>query len=299
LALDLDQLSAFVGVVRSGSFTAAAELRGEDKAHVSRLVSRLELSLGAQLLTRTTRSLTLTEIGRNIFERAVGILGAAEEVEAVAADAKGEPSGTLKLTCGEEFGLFVVSRWVIAYQQHFPAVRVEADLTNRVIDLVHEGFDCAIRVGQLPDSSLSAKKLGEITYALYASPDYLAARGLPTHPDELNRHDWLRLSINATQPLKLVNRRETMEIATSPRLLVNNNAFLREAAAAGLGIALLPQFQAAALVAQGHLQTIMPGWSRPPVPVHAVFPSTRFLAPKVRAFVDLARDRFAVALLEK
>jgi LysR family transcriptional regulator, regulator for bpeEF and oprC len=228
----------------------------------------------------------------------VGILGAAEEAEAVAANAVGLPSGTLKITCGEEFGLFVVSRWIIAFQKHFPAVKVEAELTNRVIDLVHEGFDCAVRVGQLPDSTLSARKLGEVTYALYASPAHLAERGKPEGPDDLLRHDWLRLSIGATQPLKLINRRDAFDIAVPPRLLVNNHAFLRAAAQEGLGIALLPEFQAAPLAAQGALVRLLPGWSRPPVPVHAVFPSTRFLTPKVRAFVDLAKAEFANTLTD-
>lgn len=293
--LDVNQLNAFVAVVRAKSFTGAADALGTDKAQVSRLIGRLETALGAQLLTRSTRALAVTEIGREIFERAVGILGAVEETEAVAAKAQSAPSGVLKLTCGEEFGLLVVSQWIISYQKRFSAVRVEANLTNRVIDLVHEGIDIAIRVGSLPDSGLSARKLGEISYALYASPAYLKRRGNPKSTRDLVKHDYL-LFTGGAGLARLSNGVETFEPTWAPRLAADNNALLRKAAVEGLGITLAPRFQAAPLVAAGRLTEVLPGWTRPNVPVHAVFPSSRFLTPKVRAFVDLARADFEASL---
>jgi DNA-binding transcriptional LysR family regulator len=297
--LDLAQLNAFVAVVRSGSFTTAAELLATDKAHVSRLVSRLETALGAQLLTRSTRALAVTEFGREVYEWSAAILDEIEQTEAIVAQARGEPTGTLKLTCGEEFGLLAVSRWIIAYQHRYPAMRVEADLTNRVADLIHDGFDVAIRVGVLPDSSLAARKLGEIDYALYGSPSYLEAKGEPQEPGELASHDVLKLtsaSAQSVQPLRLIQGKEAVSVAVAPRLAVNSNALLRQACVAGIGIALLPTFQAATHVEGGALVEVLPGWSRAPVPVHAVFPSSRFLAPKVRCFVDVARQEFASSL---
>lgn len=293
--LDFNQLNAFVAVVRAKSFTSAADALGTDKAQVSRLVGRLETVLGAQLLTRSTRALAVTEIGREIFERAVGILGALEETEAVAAKAQSAPRGVLKITCGEEFGLFVVSQWIIAYQKKFTSVRVEANLTNRVVDLVHEGIDVAIRVGSLPDSELSARKLGEISYALYASPAYLKRRGTPKSTADLKKHDYL-LFTGGAGLAQLSKGAETLKPDWAPRLAADNNALLRKAAVQGLGITLVPRFQAAPLVTEGRLVEVLPGWTRPNVPVHAVFPSSRFLTPKVRAFVDLARTNFDSAL---
>ncbi len=294
--LDLGELQAFVAVVKAGSFTAAADARNQDKAHVSRLVSRLETSLGVQLLLRTTRALTLTEVGRDIYERAAGLLDQADAMEAAAANSRREPAGTLRLTCGEEFGLLVVSRWIIAYQHAYPQVQVEAELTNRVVDIVHEGFDVAVRVGDLSDSTLSARKLGEIDYALYASPAYLDGKSPPLTPEDVLALAWLRLSVGHAAPLKLMKGREVLDMAMPSRLLVNNNDVLRQAAVAGLGVALLPKFQAARHMETHELVELLPGWTRPPVPVHAVFSSTKFMAPKVRAFVDLAREEFKSAI---
>jgi LysR family transcriptional regulator, regulator for bpeEF and oprC len=294
--MDFVELRAFVTVVRSKSFTAAAEILETDKAHVSRLVSRLEESLGAQLLTRTTRSLTVTEIGKDVLERAIGVLAAVEETKASAARAQTAPSGVLKLTCGEEFGVLVVSQWITSYQTKFPTVRVEADLTNRVIDLVHEGFDLAVRVGALPDSGLSARKLGEVDYALFACPAYLHKRGIPRDPIQLTEHDLLLSAAMAHGPLRLLRDKEEQLITVEPKLTANNNVVLRQAAVAGHGIAVLPRFQAGPFVKAGALLELLIGWSRAPAPIHAVFPPSRYLAPKVRAFVDLARERFAGSL---
>lgn len=295
MTLDTAQLTAFVTVVRAGSFTAAADVLETDKAHLSRLVSRLEEYLGAQLLTRSTRALTLTEIGRDVYERSTGILAAMEDVVAVTAHAQSAPSGVLRLTCGEEFGALVVSQWIVAFQKTYPDVRVEVTMTNRVVDLFHEGFDLAIRVGALPDSALSARKLGEISYGVYASPAYLKRRRKPERIADLAGHDYLSFSGGAATPT-LHNGEEKFTPTWPPRLIADNNALLRTAAAGGLGVAVLPSFQGDALVRRGMLATILLGWGRPAAPVHAVFASSRFLAPKVRAFVDLAKEEFAASL---
>jgi DNA-binding transcriptional LysR family regulator len=141
------------------------------------VVSRLEKKLGARLLQRSTRSLAVTEVGRELYERAVGILSALDETEAMIQRTHAEPQGVLRLTCGVELGLLVVNPWIRAYLERYPQVRIDADFSDRIVDLIHEGFDLAVRVGELADSSLSARSLGAITYALYASPKYLR-----THP---------------------------------------------------------------------------------------------------------------------
>jgi LysR family transcriptional regulator for bpeEF and oprC len=247
--------------------------------------------MGVQLLKRSTRSLTVTEVGRELYERAVGILAALDDTEAAIQKTQREPQGVLRLTCGVEFGLLVVNGWIAAFLRRYPLVRVDADLTNRIADLIHEGFDLAIRIGELPDAAgLSARKLGEIGYALYASPAYLADQALPRHPSDLTRHALVMFAPGLPPSgWRLVKDGERVEVAGPARLLVNNNMAARDAAAAGVGIALLPRFQAAPLVRDRRLREVLSRWARPPVPVHAVFPSSRYLSPKVRAFVDLAR----------
>lgn len=169
-------MRVFAAVVTDSSFTAAAERLGTDKARVSRIVRRMEEKLGAQLLTRSTRRLSVTEVGRDYFERAMGILTAAEEAEAAVAQQSKEPKGLLRITAGAEFGTMVVDGWIAEFLRLAPKVTVETEYTNRMVDIIHEGIDVAIRVGALPDSGQSARKLGDVAYALYAAPGYLAGR---------------------------------------------------------------------------------------------------------------------------
>jgi len=287
--MELASLQTFVKVVQSGSFTRAAESLGTQKAVVSRVVTRLEHELGARLLERTTRSLSLTEVGREFFERAVGILGSVEDAQRAVQRTQGEPRGTLKLTCGVEFGMIAVSNWVSAYLQKFPQVRVDADFTGRIVDIVHEGFDLAIRVGALPDSTLAARRLGDLKYGLFAAPGYVQRRGLPAHPDELADHDVLVFTGGAHKAVWSLHRGEKMvRVELQPRLKANNVFAVRDAAIAGLGVAQLPWVVAAPALEDGTLRAVLPGWSPPEVPVHAVFASSRYLTPKVRAFIDLA-----------
>lgn len=291
--MELTELRSFVKVVQSGSFTRAAELLGTRKSQLSRTVAALERRLGVRLLERSTRSMHLTEIGREVFERAVGILGAVDDTERMAQQLQAEPRGTLKLTCGAEFGLLAVNGWIAAYLSRHAQVMVDADYTGRVVDLVHEGFDLAIRVGALADSRLAARRLGELDYALYASEAYLARRGVPHGPGDLVSHDLLRFTGGAARALwRLQRGDEVHRVEVGARLQVNNSLAVHDAALAGLGIALLPQRLARAAVAEGRLRPLLADWALPSVPVHAVFASSRFLAPKVRAFIDLASQAF-------
>lgn len=292
---DLAELNALVKVVQAGSFTRAAELMGTQKAQLSRVITNLERKLGVRLIERTTRSLSLTEVGREIFERAVGILGAVEDAERVAQRMLAEPRGVLKLTCGVEFGMIAVSRWIDGYLQRHPQVSVEADFTGRLIDIVHEGFDLAIRVGELADSSLAARKLGELSYGLFASPDYLARRGTPEHPDALQHHHLLMFSAGTHRSgWRLRRGGDERRIDAVARLRVNNSFAVRDAARRGLGIAQLPLVVARPSVADGELAPLLREWQPPRSPVHALFPSARYLTPKVRGFIDHAVSAFDV-----
>lgn len=291
--MELSELNALVKVVQAGSFTRAADNLGTQKAHLSRLLTRLEQRLGVRLIERSTRALSLTEVGREIFERTVSILGAVEDVERVAQRMLAEPRGVLKLSCGVEFGLIAVGRWVTGYLQRYPQVAVEADYTGRLVDIVHEGFDLAIRVGELGDSRLAARKLGELRYGLYASPDYLARRGEPQSADELASHELLYFNAGSHRHgWRLLNGLQELRVDVASRLRVNNSFAVRDAAINGLGIALLAHVVAADSVAAGSLLRLLPDWAPVAVPVHAVFPSARYLTPKVRAFVDHAVSAF-------
>lgn len=292
--IDLPALQAFVKVVQTGSFTAAADALHTHKARLSRVVGRLERELGARLLERTTRSLSLTEVGREFHARAQAILASVDDARQAVQQAMGQPQGTLRLTCGSEFGMLAVSGWINRYLQLHPGVKVEVEMSSRLVDLVHEGFDLAIRVGELADSSLAARRLGTLRYGLYASPAYLRRAGTPRAPAELARHAQLVFASSLRRTAWVLRQgADTHRVPLSPRLLASNSFAVRDAAVQGLGVALLPRRVAGPLVADGRLRALLKDWQPPEVPVHAVFASARYLAPKVRAFVDLAVELFA------
>lgn len=292
--MTLEQLRILVRVAQEGSFTRAADSLGTQKSHASRVISQLEEELGLKLFARSTRRLSITEAGQTVIERAIGILGAVDETLAIAQQARREPHGVLRLTCGVEFGIAVVNRWVQTYLERYPSVTVDADFTGRVLDIVHEGFDLAIRIGPLDDSRLASRPLGVLRYGLFASGAYLRQLGTPAAPESLAGHALLAFSAGQSRrvwTLRHEDGRElTLKVLGLARLRVNNALAVRDAAAHGMGIAMLPQLIAQPAVDDGHLVRVLPAWSGPEVPVHAVFPGNRYLTPKVRAFVDLAVD---------
>lgn len=306
--MTLEQLKILVRVVQAGSFTRAAEALDTPKSHVSRVIAQLEAELGVKLLERTTRTLSITETGREVYERAVGILGAVDDTVRVAQQAQGEPRGVLRLTCSADFGTLAVGRWIEEYLARHPGAAVEADYTSRVLDLVHEGIDLSIRVGALEESRLVARRLGEMEYGLFASADYLREHGVPAEPADLRRHALIMFSAGTQRrgwkllPEGVSGPGEVVRIEGPARLRVNDSFAVRDAVARGLGIAQLP------LLVVGHahggqgghgprsddgtegLVRVLPQWAREPVPVHAVYPSHRYLSPKVRAFIDLSAE---------
>ncbi|MDH0864388.1 LysR family transcriptional regulator [Mitsuaria sp. GD03876] len=291
-SIDLAEMRAFVAVVTDGSFTTAADRLGTDKARLSRIVSRMEEKLGARLLTRSTRRLSVTEVGRDYLERAVCILSAAEAAEAAVAQQSGEPKGLLKITAGSEYGPLVVDRWLAAFLKVSPKVTIEAEYTNRLVDIIHEGVDVAIRVGALPDSGLSARRLGEVAYGLYAAPGYLRDAPALSAVGDLANHDLIMKTRRGRPFWTLLNGSETAEISEPPRAAVSSTVAAKNLALEGIGIAQLPRFMAAAHVADGSLQRVLPGWAEEPAPVHALFASSRYMDPKVRGFVDLCIRAF-------
>jgi DNA-binding transcriptional LysR family regulator len=299
--MNLDHLQLFAKVVQSGSFTGAADALETQKSYVSRVIAQLEAELGVKLLERTTRSIALTEVGREVYERAVGILGAVDDTRRVAQHAQGEPRGQLRLTCGVEFGLLAVGGWIDEYLARYPEVSVEAEYTSRVLDLVHEGFDLAVRIGEVQESRLVARRLGQLEYGLFATPEYLRRNGLPAEPAELREHALIMFSPGGKRAgweLALGPAHETRDVQRingRARLRVNNSFAVRDAVLRGLGIGQLPLLVAAQPEIAARLLRVLPDWCGAPVPVHAVYPSNRYLSPKVRAFIDLALERLPQA----
>lgn len=294
--LNLDQLRAFVKVVQSASFTKAADRLGTQKSHLSRLVAELEKRLGAKLLERTTRAINLTEIGREVFARAQGILQSVEDTEELAQQLQAEPRGTLRLTCGVEFGMLAVSGWLNEYLALHPQVAADVDFTARMVDIVHEGFDIAIRLGPLEDSRLAARKLGDLGYGLFACPRYLERQGTPRKIEDLKAHALLMFSAGTHRSgWRLSDGTREVRVEGPARLRLNNSFAIRDAALKSLGVAQLPVLVATDAIRRKRLVPVLPAWKPTPVPVHAVFPSSRYLTPKVRAFIDLAVARFPAA----
>lgn len=301
--MTLDQLGILVKVVEAGSFTRAADVLGLQRPNVSRAIAQLEADLGVTLLERTTRTQSVTEAGRAVYERAVGVLAAVEDTRRVVQRAHDEPRGLLRLTCAVEFGMAAVGSWIEAFIERHPQVKVEAEYATREIDLVHEGFDLAIRPGPLRESRLVARRLGEFRYGLYASPGYLRRRGAPRRPADLASHDLVVFTGDGTRPVWTLHSsgrggaagepaREVVRAAGSARLRVNAGAAVRSGLLRGMGIGQLPTVMADDLVRAGDLSRVLPGWRPDPVPVYAVYPSNRYLTPKVRAFVELAVAAF-------
>jgi LysR family transcriptional regulator for bpeEF and oprC len=293
--MTLEQLRIFVKVIEAGSFTSAAERLDTPRSHVSRVIAQLEAELGAVLLERTTRARSITEAGREVYERAVGILGAVDETVRATQRAQEEPRGLLRLTCGVEFGMVTLGSWIEDYLARYPNVTVETEYTSRELDLVHEGFDLAIRSGPLPDSRLVARPLGSFEYGLFASPSYLRSRTLPVEPSDLESHSLVVFTggpVKAGWTLQHPQRPALVSVKAAARFRVNAGTGVRNALVKGLGIGQLPWVMADESVRQGALVPVLDPWHPPSVDVFAVYPSSRYVTRKVRAFVELALARF-------
>lgn len=296
--MTLRQLQVLVKVVEAGSFTRAAEVLRMQRSNVSRTLAELEAALGVVLLDRTTRRQSVTEAGREVYDRAVGILEAVAETHQVIQRVHGEPRGCLRLTCSVEYGMVVVGPLIEGYLARHPQTTVEVEYASRDIDIVHEGFDLGIRGGPLPDSSLVARKLGRFDYGLFASPAYVQARGAPDGPEALGDHDVIHSSSRDVRPIWSLyhpERAAPTKVEGRSRLRVNTGAAVRSGVLKGLGIAPLPIVMAREYVKQGQLQRLLTPWHLESVPVYAVYPRSRHLSPKVRAFVELALSAFSAA----
>jgi DNA-binding transcriptional LysR family regulator len=294
-------IQAFVRVVESGTFARAAERLGASTSTLSRQIAELERHLGARLLNRTTRRLSLTEGGQAFYERAVQVLADLEEAEAQASSVAASPRGTLRLTCSHAMGVQRIAPAMASFVARYPEVRFEVSVSDRIVDLVEEGFDLAIRIGRLGTDQLVARRLGTMRLLACASPAYLKARGTPRVPADLAAHAVMTYAYSPNPRVwRLVDRTGRQEEVRVGGPLHSNSGDLAVAAAiAGLGIVFEPDFIVAPALAAGLLVRVLPEYESAPGDIWAVYPSRRHLSVKVRLFVDHIAQQFAAEAPDK
>jgi len=290
-------IEAFVRVVEAGSFARAADRLGVSVSSVSRHVTELEAHLDARLLNRTTRTLSLTEIGRAFHERAVLLLADLEEAEASAGAGTVVPRGTLRLTCGVTFGTRHLAVAIAEFMARYPEMRFDVELSDRLVDLVDEGFDAAVRIGSIGGVNLVGRRVGSTALVCCAAPAYLARHGEPAAPDELAAHICLTYAY-APQAGQWPFRDASgavRNVRVNGPAHANNGSFLAALAREGVGIVYEPDFVVGPDVRSGRLVPILRALAPPPSGIHVVYPSRRHLSAKVRAFTDFLIQRFTGA----
>jgi DNA-binding transcriptional LysR family regulator len=294
--IDLNELVIFTKVVEAGTFSGAARALGLPKSTVSRKITQLETRLGSRLLNRTTRSVKLTEVGAAHYERCARIVAEAEEAERELSRMQERPRGVLRVSAPVDYGA-TLGPLVAAYLAEHAEVSVALDLSNRFVDLVEEGYDLAIRAGRLDDSSLVARQLGTGLLVACASPAYLARHGTPNRPEQLEAHACILYGSHThRQTLRFGTPARSVSISLVPRLAVNNMTAVRDAAMAGLGVAIAPWAACREALQGGALVRLLEDWPLDSGGIYAVYPSPRHLTPKVRSFIDflVAQQPFTI-----
>jgi len=291
--MDLSAIEIFVKVVDAGSFSAAARALGVSKSHTSKRVSQLEDRLGARLLQRTTRRLTLTEAGRLFYDRCARVLDELSEAEQVITELSTSPRGTLRMAVPMSFGVRFVAPLVADFTADFPEIDVDVQHSDARVDLLADEFDLAIRIGQLSDSSMVARKVSEVDVYICASPDYLAKHGTPETPRDLRDHQCLIYTESAMPGVWSLGNGETAQtVHVSGPIRSNSGDTIMQACVRGQGIAMVPDFLAAEFIRDGRLVTIMDNYRPSTMGTYVIFPHRRHLSPKVRSFVDYVAARW-------
>lgn len=283
-----DGMTIFCEVVEANGFAAAANRLGHSASHVSKEIARLEARLGARLLNRTTRRLSLTEIGRTYFEQSRQIIGDAKAVQKRILSIGEKPIGLLRISVPVSFSQTHINQWLPEFLQTYPDVRLDVEVSDRMVDIVAEGFDVVIRASRLDDTGLIARKLMTSRLLTVASPDYLQRHGEPQNPRDLSDHaliDFSYRKVAGSWEYRDGQGRSTT-VAITPRLVCNSAETELAAVVAGTGIARLPGMACERELDAGLLQPILTAYEELPIGVHALYPSRTHLAAKVRAFVD-------------
>ncbi|SHM80527.1 DNA-binding transcriptional regulator, LysR family [Pseudomonas asturiensis] len=291
--IGFERLSGLIAFARAGSlgsYRAAARSLSISPSAISKSIQRLERHFGVSLFTRTTRSLTLTVEGRDIHERVLQLLRHAEEIEQVAKSARSEPAGTLRIAASLPIGLHIIAPAISEFRKRYPKVLIDLRLSDQIVNLVEEGIDLAVRIGELSDSSLLSRRLLPYKLGCYASPDYLARCGTPQHPDELAEHETVNLRYQNTGqtlrwPFRIADKE--IEILPSSSVVVDASEAILEAMAAGTGIGIAASFMAAPRVKRKELVPILSEFAVQRHNITAIWPESRRTNPAVRAFLDM------------
>lgn len=292
----MDRLTAmqmFVRVVETGSFSAVAKEMNSTQPTISKNIAELESWLGAKLLNRSTRSLRLTETGADYYERCVAILGDVEDAEQMVGNLQTQPRGTVRVSTVVAFGRLHLVPRLDGFFKRYPEIRVDVRLNDRVVDLVEEGVDVAIRMGALADSTLIAKKLCSSPYVTVASPAYLKANGVPRHPRDLKDHNYIVYSdAGVRTETQFKDQDEPFYVKVEGNLTTNNTEALRTALLAGIGISRTPRWLVGDAIVSGELVPVLHEFQPDPLGIHAVYPPGRHLPSKVRSFIDYISEEF-------
>lgn len=283
--MNLNDLRLFLRVVETNSFTAAADILGIQKSTISRRIGQLEDDMGVRLLQRTTRKLKLTDEGQELFERCQPLVDELEQLPDFLSARHAEPQGRLRITMPPELAQFLTNELITEFMHAYPRIQLELELSTRVVNLVEEGIDLALRVGPLNDSTLIARKVASVGSGLYATPAYLETHGTPENPDDLTQHQCLgRLSANLQWSFE--NWQDGAPVTIPARMKANSLAFIKEMALQGLGIARIPRLFCNKEVEQGALVPVLQEYQLPDTELHIIYPSRRHLNPKVRLFIE-------------
>jgi len=287
----IDAMQAFVAVADLQGFAPAARKLRLSPSAVTRLIAALEERLGARLLQRTTRSVTLTDAGSRYLERIRRILADLEEAEEAVEGERTRPAGRLVISAPVGFGRLHVSPMVTAYLERYPDVGADLRLSDRMINLVEEGVDLAVRIGHLPDSTLVARHVGEMRRIVVASKDYLNAHGEPKRPSEISAHDTIQFgAMTAAPDWRFLEDEQEVRVSPNPRFSSNSADAAIQYAEAGGGLTRVLAYQAAAALKAGRLKIVLAKFEQPPLPIHIVYPTSRLLSAKVRTFIDLVTE---------
>lgn len=290
----LDAMRVFVRVVETGGFSTVARERGTSQPTVSRTVAALEAHLGTRLLHRSTRAVTLTDDGRQFYQAALHALGVVSEVENVVGHRRGNPSGLLRLGMPVAFGRLNVAPRIGQFLERYPDVAVELVMSENAVDLVEAGIDLTVRIGQVSDPALIARRIGTTRFATVAAPAYLERHGEPMTPHDLAGHRcvvYTPLARNSRWAFQSPDA-EPIEVAVQPRFLANNSEAVCEAVVAGAGVAIVPVWLFRDARRRETLRCILAGYEPRPLPINAAYPSRRYVAPKVRAMIDFLAEAF-------
>lgn len=288
----IDAMTAFVTVADLGGFAPAARKLGLSAPAITRAVAALEEHVGALLLQRTTRAVSLTDVGARYLERVRRILADIEEAELATGAERARPTGRLVVSAPLGFGRLHVTPLLSAYLQRYPDVVGELGLTDRMINLIEDGVDLAVRIGVLDDSTLVARQMGMMRRIIVASPDYLRARDVPQTPDDLRGHDTVHFGdVSGAPTWRLAVNGRNVRVPCAPRFITTSADAAIYHAIAGGGLTQVLAYQAATALRDGRLEVVLAAFERAPMPVQIVYPTQRLLSAKVRAFIDLAMAR--------